>query len=279
MIERLNFFDLYAYLLPGLAWMVLVAVPYVFTSGRAISADWLSAVAGVTAGYLLGHVLYASARRVPWFETRRDGLNESQRLLDPTDGTLTKEVKDRIAKRATNLWGLPLPAGDAQRQQLFDLARAFLLAKKLPSYAEQMQGMQCLARGFAAALFLASASFLGHLLFLFRDALDARLTAWFGVKTPAAQVLFLLCAVGLCALAWYERREFKWFWFLFLVLLSMVTGNALASQTGGVITAWAMLLCTVSALVLPFLFVQTARRFAREFAKQVYLALAATDDR
>jgi len=288
LIDRLNFFDLYAYLLPGLTWLLLVAAPYVAASGKPPAGDWLSAIAGVAVAYLLGHVLYQGTREAPWFSTPRAGRLDSQALLDA--GRLSPEVKARVARRAYELWGLSLAQrdDDVRRQEIFELARAFLQAKRLPSYAEQMQGMQALSRGFAAALLLSAASLCGWLVLAIRLEWDATLAAWIGLPHLASQAFFWAGALGVAAFAWYERSlgqaqgdaRGRWAWVVFLAVASAFAGDALAGRAAASVLGRGEIVAVAAAAVaLAALFVRASRRFAEEFARHVYLALAATEDR
>ena len=109
MIERLNFFDLYAYLIPGLAWIGLVSAPFLIVGGVHLPEAWVSALIGVAAAYVAGHVLYQSMRKVPAFDVRDDeGRMPSKKLLDP-NSRLPVEIKDRVRVRALQLWNIDLP--------------------------------------------------------------------------------------------------------------------------------------------------------------------------
>lgn len=62
MIERFNFFDIYAYLLPGAAFLGLMWLPFGIVGGKWPSADLSSALFSLIAAYIVGHVLYFPAK-------------------------------------------------------------------------------------------------------------------------------------------------------------------------------------------------------------------------
>ena len=57
MIERFNFYDVYGYLLPGLALLGLVWLPFLILKHKWPENELLSAVVVLAIGYVVGHVL------------------------------------------------------------------------------------------------------------------------------------------------------------------------------------------------------------------------------
>jgi hypothetical protein len=69
MIDRFNFYDVYGYLLPGLALVALLGLPGVMIAGNLPSSELVSALAAVAAAYVIGQLAHAFARA--FFERER----------------------------------------------------------------------------------------------------------------------------------------------------------------------------------------------------------------
>jgi hypothetical protein len=287
MIERLNFFDFYAYLLPGLTWLLLVLAPHFIMRRQPPPTDWTSALAGVVTGYVLGHLLYQASRIVPWFETKCGPKHESQLALGREDRGWPA-IKKRVGVRAYEQWGISLAVSDDDdtRQLVFELARAFLQANNRPSYAEQMQGMQCLVRGLAGAFFLASASCLG---WCFRALLAAAPVLegakWF--LGAVAAYLALLAIAGppelkkavkdLLGLSYPRAPMFAPFFGL--ALASVIVGYRLAAlETGEIHWVWLLILAGF-LFFAGHRFKLAIRGFAQDFARHVFVSFAATGEK
>jgi hypothetical protein len=63
MIEKFNFFDVYVYLLPGMAFLGVIWLPFGIVAGKWPPAEWSSALLLLAAAYLVGHVLYYPAKQ------------------------------------------------------------------------------------------------------------------------------------------------------------------------------------------------------------------------
>ena len=79
MIEKFNFFDVYVYLLPGMALLGLIWLPFGIVAGKWPPADWSSALLLLAAAYIVGHVLYYPAKvALPTKSSGRYGKREFQ---------------------------------------------------------------------------------------------------------------------------------------------------------------------------------------------------------
>lgn len=269
MLDRLNFYDLYAYLLPGLVWLVLVSVPYCAFSGTWPSEALLSALASVVVGYVLGRVVYQASRAVPLLAVKRNGRFDSQILLDAENTTFSVPMKKRIRARAIELFevdpdgeGTPIER-DRARQDAFRMARALLGRRKQAFYVEQFQGMYALVRGLAGSLFLSGAAYVG---FGAWDVLRVRLHL---VKFAVGIVVVAFCAVVL----WRKTRSSGWFAFLFASMA--ILGGRLAWMAGE--TTSLMFLYAVVALAVGWLLLSAQQRFQVAFAQAVWEGLAVTE--
>lgn len=81
MIERLNFYDLYGYLLPGAVLIAVSFFPFFLTGVPLPSLEWASALGSLMCVYILGHLLQILART---------GLNEDP---NPSDLLLTSHPR------------------------------------------------------------------------------------------------------------------------------------------------------------------------------------------
>lgn len=63
MIERFNFYDVYAYLIPGFVLVALLWLPFGLTTDAWPEADVASAVAALILGYVVGLVLHTISAR------------------------------------------------------------------------------------------------------------------------------------------------------------------------------------------------------------------------
>ena len=169
MIERLNFYDVYGYLIPGLIFLAFLWFPYTLAGGASASVDWSSALLALVFGYVLGHLIQGLAiAALPSGRPRYP----SDILLDDGDTSFSPEVKSRLVNRillqfdidvrdATNLNADVLRK---RRQDTFMLCRRTLIQKGVASYAEQFEGMYALMRGVAAACILGFGYYLGLLM-------------------------------------------------------------------------------------------------------------------
>jgi hypothetical protein len=163
MIQNLNFYDIYGYLIPGLILAILIWLPRGLIVGEWPTADWTSALVAVVIGYVLGHLVQILGRNaLP--STTMDGRYPSEALLDKADETLSDTVKDRLRARIKELSGIDVRTDlnksqvtkevRVQRADGFRYCRDALLSSKTISYGEQMQGMYTLMDGLTVAFFL-----------------------------------------------------------------------------------------------------------------------------
>jgi hypothetical protein len=147
MIERFNFYDIYGYLIPGAAWLALLALPVYLTH-----PSWTLSVAALTSvglggGYLAGHYLSGLART--WLPSQK----LSEKVLDDSDPTLAADVKGVCREYLLNRFRLDWSQPDAKKE-VFYLFRTALAQAKVGSYVEQYQGIATMCRSLAAAALL-----------------------------------------------------------------------------------------------------------------------------
>src|SRR6266542_4173257 len=119
MYERFNFYDVYAYLFPGLAAIALFGAPFFVARRSWPQTELLSTIAVLLASYGVGHVLAEAGRGVPFL---RERVMPSVRLV--RDGGLSPELKAVISEALQARLGLNLAtASDPQIQDGFYFAR------------------------------------------------------------------------------------------------------------------------------------------------------------
>lgn len=164
MIERLNFYDVYGYLLPGLVLAVVGWFPFWFVADTKLPADWSSALVGLALCYILGHLIQRLAR-APFPQERPDkgGRLPSDYLLDPHDTGISLDVKKPLAELIYRKFLIEVETEDGfeatlrqRRSDAFRLCRSVLIQQEASSYAEQFQGMYVLMRGLAAVAILSA---------------------------------------------------------------------------------------------------------------------------
>lgn len=160
MIEKFDYYDLYGYVLPGLATLALVPLAMLWFGVPLGDPDLGEAVLVLAGAYLIGFVLHEIARAaIPsTFSARVGGRRmPSSYLLDElSPGSLESAYVDAV-KRA----GGPELAGmdttlDAVRNARFLLARETLMQRGLAAHANHQQGLQALCRGLCAVAVLAA---------------------------------------------------------------------------------------------------------------------------
>jgi hypothetical protein len=172
MLQRFNFFDVYAYLIPGVAFIALIWLPFGVVKGQWPSGDFASGLLLLVAAYIVGHVLYYPATRA--LPTEGNGLYKdrncwrakkarqpSEFLLDIDEGTFPEGFKRSLQGLIRKQVGREVnvefdwdAANETERNNVkkerelaFFLCRSVLITGGAPTYAEQFQGLFELMRG------------------------------------------------------------------------------------------------------------------------------------
>lgn len=276
MVERLNFYDLYGYLIPGIAFLALVWFPYGVGGGTLVNLDWSSALLALVFAYVAGHLLQGLA--IPALPSLRKGSAGFRRypsdiLLDDDDESLSLELKRRLVRRILVQFDLDVrdnagPDLRKKRQDAFFLCRRVLIQKGIASYAEQFEGMYALMRGLCAASILGVAYYLGLLTRSSAELFTPATQIWFRyaglVAAPILAVAVLIAEVT-------TPREDDGTVFWFGSALTYLFGGFVASQKVGWHDSPTTLL--VVSLVLLFVSLRTYSAyhdFSRRFAETVY---------
>lgn len=211
MTEKFNFYDIYGYLLPGMALLGLLWLPFGVVWHKWPQSDWSSAVAALAFAYITGHVLQtlvlgALPPRV------RDSHNQlrqpSDFLLDPDDSNFSELFKNSLVDAVQALFGIEVQLqaqrGDRQessrRSEAFFLCRSVLVGAKQATYAEQFEGLYALTGGLAGAFWLGSAYLLGWSLCRVRDCL----------RSFSDLMLLIAFAVAVILSFWLIIKYHRW---------------------------------------------------------------------
>jgi hypothetical protein len=186
MLQRFNFFDVYAYFIPGAALIALIWLPLCVVKGRWPTGDFSSGLLLLVAAYVVGHVLYYPATGALPTESKRrykdrncwrakTARHPSEFLLDIDEktfpGGFKRSLEGLIRKqlgREVNV-GFDWDAADEaerknvkkERELAFFLCRSTLITGGAPTYAEQYQGLYELMIGLTLAFALGFAYDLG----------------------------------------------------------------------------------------------------------------------
>ena len=226
MIEKFNFFDVYAYLLPGAALLGLIWLPFGILTGTWPPADLSSALLFLVAAYIAGHVLYRPAKDALPTETvgsyvatpkwrKNTPSHPSDFLLDAGERTFPKDFKEGLREVINTRFRYEAEGVDAaavrvntgfnwdesdptkcdaetkQRGLAFLLCRSALATGGVASYGEQFEGLYQLLRCLTVVFGLGSVYHLGWVIATW-NAAAGRVTAY------AAVVAFaLLCLLAL----------------------------------------------------------------------------------
>jgi hypothetical protein len=271
MIERLNFYDVYGYLLPGLALLGVAWFPFSFVAGWTLPGALSSALFALVVAYVAGHLLQGLVRTaLPQQRPEKGTRLPSDYLLDENDPGLTNGVRTRVIDLILAHFSLDVGTAPnvaertARRKDAFLLCRRALIQQKAGSYAEQFQGMYALMRGLAAVAAL-SASY--HFGWSCGRLIPLGAVTWIGLGL----VGLALVGVGLL----FARRvsESRVFWALALALLPLGAVLSSSFKTVSSLGTTDIAVLLVVALSSLFAFHQFRRNyqyFGEEFAATVY---------
>lgn len=197
MIKRLNFYDIYGYLLPGVLLLELLWLPYAVSGHELpVSADLLAALVGLATAYILGHAIQIWARLT--FSLAKDGKS-----WEPSNTAVDDFTPDQRTELNTRVKMLLKADLDqiGRRHETFLLCRNLLLQRGIASYAEQFQGMYSLMRGSAMSCMLGALFQFGWFLTALSPSSWRTATV---LDVPAMEVGALL--VGGVAALWFLLR-------------------------------------------------------------------------
>jgi hypothetical protein len=181
MIDKFNFYDIYGYFLPGLAFLAVLWLPFGLATHTWPASSWGSAIIVLAVAYLMGHFLQTFGATGLESRTAPNNRFPSDAAFDA--GAMPEKMRTMIAEIVQRRFGIDLLANqpvnekidieeiDKVRNHAFFLARSVLNRQKSGSYAEQYQGMYALTRGLVVALAWGVAYWIGWAASIYRTRL------------------------------------------------------------------------------------------------------------
>jgi hypothetical protein len=205
MFDKINFYDLYGYLIPGFVLISLIGLPFFWLSGVWPSVDLDSAVAVLILSYVIGFILQSVASNAissKFRPARKERTGEARKrrypsdyLLDDEDPGLSSTFRSELRKVVSDKFGLDIATAEGRRDAFLN-CRAALVGRRIAAYSEQAQGMYALARGLLLAVGLTIPFFAGWGLALFRECLLG-IHFWWILSPLTAAAIFVVGASSL----------------------------------------------------------------------------------
>jgi hypothetical protein len=280
MHERFNFYDIYAYLFPGLTAIGLLAAPRLIAKGALPDAALAATIAVVLAGYALGHVLAEVGRCVPFLRER-----PLPHVRLARKGGLAPELQTLVAEGFKRRLHLDLEsASETQIQEAFTFARNIAIQEGERGYFEQFQGLYGLMRGLSVATGLACVMYLGWGLAItlqFRPSSVAH--ALLGLTLAISSVAFILAIIARTVARskraetakkrWNGARD--WAFVAATIAASATYGWIGATHAQPMVSqGWPIVIASVVLAVLSERFSRSFKDQASNFARAVYHAFA-----
>ncbi|HKD80404.1 MAG TPA: hypothetical protein VKH81_11975 [Candidatus Angelobacter sp.] len=217
---KFDFYDVLGYLVPGLALLGLVILPFGLIRGTWPPTSLTSAVFFLVGAHILGHILQGLLRTweiVPLIRDKKGKMRSPSAVLLDDDHQSLAPIRTKIGELTHKFWGIPGKEGsavkswtktsDADRDAAFLQARNLLLQSKKQSYFEQFQGKYALMGGMAASLLVAALYYAGWALGLTSSQEERGLDRLQYILLPCFFV-FVLYLVILHVLDW--KMNEKW---------------------------------------------------------------------
>jgi hypothetical protein len=275
-VERLNFYDFYGYLLPGFALVILLWIPFGLVDHWLPPSEIVSGVAALAVAYFLGFLIQAIGESAYPGKVKDSQLRlryPSDLILDLEDGVFRREVKRTIEKRVKDQFGLNIDLdaewteeiGHARRNAFF-LSRGNLMKTKMIVYAEQFQGLYALMLGLTVALGLGAVYLLGWAASAWRFVFIDQASVIICGLSILALVLVSAFAMGRANHTTVDRIT------LAILGVGLFAGGYLLGSYSGVSTDHAVRFIVLAALGTfgALRFYDRYRYFSLEFAKAIW---------
>jgi hypothetical protein len=291
MIERFNFYDIYGYLIPGVAMAMLLALPFGVATNRWPDTQLGSVAVFLVAAYIVGHFIQAMASGALPSKLARDVKGHegwpSVLMLNPEKSPFGDPLRKRIADLVKSRFGITVDttteldlsnkdhkAIATERNNVFFLCRP--IANKASNYAEQFQGLYVMMRGLFVGLLLGCAYYVGWLLWFLHGSTPI-------IARVALVVMMLLSLVNAASRALDkkgEHRKLDQLGLSFLAVLLIAVGEVVAEYAQPrPETFFELAVLTAALPMAAFRFYALYKYFATEFAKAVWTYFAVTDPR
>lgn len=285
MIQRFNFYDVYGYLIPGLAVVALLWLPSTVITGhwQDEKLGWLAVAVAVA--YIIGHVIQNLSANAVSAKVMKNAEGKaaypSATMLDPADSSLPADIKRRVQQNVASWFGIDVSIDQQangpiakSRNAAFSLCRPIVNART--AYAEQYEGLYTMSRGLFIAFCLGALYMTGWAAACYK--LPTALALAFIVVKLALLALLVLSVVR-CFSWGIDNRQT-----LDTAILSCVgvalAGAGLIAATGvtGLLDENVMRICSVAVVVYVLValrFLLLYRYFAELFPKAVWSNFAA----
>ena len=229
MIRNFNFYDVYGYLMPGLALITVFWIPFGIKTGSWPAHEWSSTLFVIILAYIAGHVLQTFSHRA--LPDTIKGRFPSAVLLDESDKRFPDRFKTDLCDKIVRIFSVnnPCSGDDGDRGVAFLLCRSALMQNKSGAYAEQAQGMYVLTRGLGVAFIVGGAYHLGW---------AASVIEFCGLLTIAfvgagiALVLSLVCSVREDPKGTTPQIWASVYLLIAMLLLGVLSGHKVAIHAG-----------------------------------------------
>ena len=289
MLERLNFYDFYGHLVPGISFWLGLALPVLLTrrlhvGDASITSFAALAVILLVVAYQTGLALQLIVGRVlPSKTTRslRGGKSgyvyPSDAYLDPQDTKFSEGFRTRVSRQLEETFGVALELGpgvERARDDAFRQARGLLVVKGVARYVEQFEGMYSLMRGLFVTSVVAAAFVLGGTFAVIQETvLGPRRVA--SADVCIALLFAWVLGLGFAWLAWRVRQGGLLLRFFILVAIAAFVGVLMFCATGflGVrphLPLWALTSLGIFDIGLAILYEWGHRHYTDYFARTVY---------
>lgn len=269
MIERLNFYDVYGYVIPGFAFVALYWLPFGLVGRGWPTSEWASAVAALATSYVAGFLLQRIGTKALSSETMNGRYPSSAMLDDPQSvlkGGFSKTFWNELRRIIQNDFGLDI-AIETRRADAFFACRAALLANERGQYCEQFQGLYAMSRGLLFAFGAAAPYYLGWWLSTILD--------WSTWASVGQRLFWLLCIPIAFAISknpdWMRLFSVKvYLFFLPTGFNACILGFCGAGADIGASHGKTLFTCAIGAALSCVLFRRAYQDYTKDFAKQVY---------
>lgn len=287
MVQRLNFYDVYGYLIPGALLLGIVSLPFALTRSFS-AAGFAEGLAFLIIAYIAGHLVQAVAEsaissKVPSMKRFR---YPSEILLDPSEPRcLSAEIRASVVHIVSSVLNI-LPTSldpDTPPKDTFLLGRSILIVHGANVYPEQFQALYSMMRGLVAVSALGISYILGLLSGITIPPLIETATAGLFDREGFLVLFFSLALLGAIyrfGQSSFERdassEKHKVAAARYCLAASFFIATLIGSEMPILMDHLPAILAACPILALGLLiFRQMHQHFAVEFARHVYLSLCA----
>ncbi len=275
MLDRINFYDFYGYLLPGLALVVALWVPFAVVQRSWPKGELLSSLVVLAVAYFLGLLLQAIGEPAIPSKDRVAGHERfpSDFQLDLSDPTFSQDAKRKIATKARKEFDIDLGIEKVwdegvgrNRQSAFFQARNLLIGRRLNTYPEQFQGLYSLMLGLVMACAAGAVYIFG-----WAASASQNFNAYIAATTIFMLSLISLLAAAAALIRGLDRRPWNRATLVSCGVALLTSGYILGYSSSVKLNDFEILVVLGAVAVFVCLrFYDRYRHFTRQFSKAVW---------